>query len=143
MRKYWTVLLIMIFAAGCASASVPYFPSENQEEQIQKLLVGTWAGSISDSAWYRMKNGNVTLRIYEVRKEPNGWKVGAIINWKPLEYIELYVNRGTVRLKIMDRYGGLFTLDLYRNTHLVGNVIYDRGHWLADPHNVVLEKISR
>lgn len=142
MKRCLTVLLIAVLVAGCASAFTPsYLPSENQEEQVQELLIGTWSGYIKDTPWYRMINPDVMLRIFETRKEQNGWAINANLNWQSLEYINFYVYNNTVMLKMMDRYGGLYTLELYRNTHLLGNVIYDRGRWLADPHDVVLEKI--
>ena len=148
--RNWVVLLVIVpliavLAAGCVStsASAPPLPDLNQEEWISKLLVGTWNGDIKDSRAYRMINSGAMLQIYEVHKEQNGWTVKATLNRQSLEYIELYVYNNTVMLKMMDYYGGLFTLEPYQNTHLLGNVIYDRGRWLTDPHDVVLKKISR
>lgn len=143
MRKYGLVLLIAVLAAGCASASVSsYLSSENQEERIKKLLVGTWNGYIvNNNPWYNLTNIDVTLQIFEVRKKQSGWMANATVNWRLPEYVELYVYGDIVELKIMDLYGGLFTLTPYGNNYLVGGVSYERGRWT--PYPVSLKKISR
>lgn len=141
MRKYWTVLLIIAtLAAGCASASVSYSPSENQKEQIQKLLIGTWVGYAKDNPWSRIDYRDRTLVIYRIRKEQNGWMVNANLNGESLEYINLYIYNDTVVLEMMDRYGGFYGLELYQNTHFLGKVYY--GFRAGIGHDVVLEKIS-
>ena len=141
MKRYLPALLIAVLAAGCASAAIYTSSKNQQEEQIQKLLVGTWYGYIKDSTWYKMNNRDIALQIYEVRKEQNGLTISANLNWQSLEYIKIYIDDNSVTLEMLDYYGGLYTLTLYQNTHLVGNVIYDRGFWKADPHDVVLRKI--
>lgn len=130
---------------GCASTSnSSYIPSENQEERVQKLLVGTWEGYVKDTRHARLVNRDRTLEIYGIRKEQNGWVVNANLNWKSPEYIKLYVYNDTVTLEIMDRYDGLYTLTPYQNTHLLGHLGYDRGKWPAVTQNeVVLKKRSR
>lgn len=142
MRNWIVLSLILTLAAGCASVSATStISSENQEEQIQKLLIGTWVGNIGDTPWYRVINSGVMLQISGIRREKQNWIVDATINRRQPEYATIAVYNGAVRLEMMARYGGLFTLDLYRDGYLVGNVIYDRGRWLVDPHNVVLRKI--
>ena len=145
MRKYWIAPLIVVLMAGCASASTPsYLLSENQEEWIQKTLIGTWNGWIKDTRNARIVNNDVTLKIYKVRKEQDGWTANALVNWQSPEYTKLNVYNGTVTLEIMDRYGGLFTLELYQNTHFLGKVGYERGAWNLNVRNdIVLKKISR
>lgn len=132
---FWIALLtaIVIFAViGCASA--------NQEEQIQKLLVGTWQGYAKDNPWARIDYRDRTLIIYRIRKEQNGWMVNANLNGESLEYINLYIYNDTVVLEMMDRYGGFYVLGPYQNTHLLGKVYY--GSKAGIGHDVVLEKIS-
>lgn len=142
MKRHLLVLLIAALTTGCASATaIPYSSSEKQEERVQKFLIGNWYGYIKDSTWYKMNNRDVALQISEIRKERSGWAINANLNWQSLEYIKIYIDGNAITLEMMDYYGGLYTLTLYQNTHLVGNVIYDRGHWKADPHDIVLKKI--
>ncbi len=145
MRNLIVLLLTLASAAGCASTSVPIssFPAENQEERVQKLLVGTWNGYVKDTRYARIENNDLTLEIYKVRKEQNGWTIGATINWRSPEYIKLNIYNDTVTIEMMDRYGGLYTLTPYQN-HLLGHLGYDRGKWpTISHHDVVLEKVSR
>lgn len=144
MRKYWIVLLIVILAAGCASASISSYPSsENQEEWVQKTLIGTWKGWIKDTTWSHIYNWGVTLQIYEIRKEQNSWTIKAFLDGKPPEYIKFYIlYDDSIMLEIKDRYDGIYTLKPWQDTHLMGMVGW--GMWKRiDPHEVIFEKISR
>ncbi len=143
MKRYWSVLLIATLTVGCASASVPSFTAtgENQEERIQKLLIGTWGGYVKDNGWARIDYRDRTLVIYRIRKEQNNWTINASLNWESLEYIKLYIYNDTITLEIMDRYGGFYALGPYQNTHILGKVYY--GYRTGIGHDVVLEKISR
>ncbi|MBI2232690.1 MAG: hypothetical protein HYU56_02120 [Candidatus Aenigmarchaeota archaeon] len=124
---------------GCASA--PTSPTGNQEERIQKTLTGTWSGYIKDHPWVRIGNNDVTLEIYNVRKKQDGWTINANVNWQSPEYVKLNIYNDEVTIEVMDRYGGLFTLAPFRDTHLLGKVGYDRGKW-PTKNEVILKKIS-
>lgn len=144
---FWVALLIIaivIFTIiGCASApAIPNIASsdENQEERIQKLLIGTWDGYAKDNPWARIDYRDRTLIIYRIRKEQNGWTVNASLNWESLEYIKLNIYKDTITLEMMDRYGGFYVLGPYQNTHLLGKVYY--GSKAGIGHDIVLEKIS-
>ena len=124
---------------GCASA--PTSPTGNQEERVQKLLTGTWEGYVKDHPWVRIDYRDRTLVISGIRKEQNVWTVDANLNWEALEYAKLHVYGDAVTLEMMDRYGGLYTLAPYRDTHLLGKVGYGRGKW-PTKNEVILKKIS-
>lgn len=147
MKRYLFVLLTAVLVAGCTSVSAPYAspPSGGQEQKIQKLLVGTWKGYVKDSNWYRIgkDNRDKTLVISRVLKENDSWTVSLTVNRQSPEYATLYVYDRTIILEVMDRYGGLYVLEPYSNTHLLGRLGYDRGRWPTTTHNeVTLEKIS-
>lgn len=143
MRKYWMVFLIAVLAAGCASASTYSLnPSANQEEQIQKLLVGTWKGYLKDNPWVRISYVDRTLVIYRIRKEQSSWMVNASLNRRSLEYINLYVDNGTITLKMMDRDGGFYVLTLYHDTHLLGHVAYEKRTIGPFSQEVMLKRVS-
>ncbi len=127
---------------GCASVPAYHFPTENQEERVQKLLTGTWGGYVKDNPWVHIENNDVTLDIYNVRKEQNGWTANATVNWQSPEYIKLNIHNDAVTIEVMDRYGGLYTLSPYRDTHLLGKVGYERGKW-PTKNEIILKKISR
>lgn len=142
--RYLNVLLIAVLAAGCASARITV-SSVNQEGQIQKLLTGTWEGYIKDTHYTHIVNHDRTLVIYGIQKEQNGWTIDGTLNGESLEYIKLNVYGDTVMLEMMDNYGGLYNLELYKDTHLLGTVDYDRGAWRLKStvsNEVVFKKIS-
>lgn len=133
MKKCLFVLLIAVLAAGCASVSAtPTIPasSGNQEERIRKILVGTWNGYVKDSnKWYpwRINYPERSLTIYKVyREQGNDWTVNAILNGESLKYARIYVyDNNAVSLEIGDNYGGLYFLEVYKNTHMLGKVQWD------------------
>lgn len=141
--KNWAVLLLIIaLATGCASVN-NITTSKNQEERIQKLLIGTWEGYIKDTSyWYKLVNRDLTLRIFEIRKEKDVWTVKADLNRRSLEYIKLQVYNNVVILEMLDKHGGLFTLEPYNDTHLLGNMSYGWGAFkTGDPRGVFLKKL--
>lgn len=149
--KAFLFALLIVLSSGCASASVSASYSsltqESQEQQIKKLLTGTWKGYVKDTNWYRIgtNDRDKTLVLSGIRKEQDGdWRVSVTLNWQSPEYATLNIYGRTVTLEIMDRYGGLYILTTYSDTHLVGRLGYERGRWpVISHHEVILKKEPR
>jgi len=143
MKRYWFVLLIAALAARCASAAVvvPYPITENQEERVQKLLVGTWNGYIKDTSRARISYNTPTLQIFRVEKTLGKWSAALSWNGKWISDVELTINGSMIRIEFIEQYANLLIhheLTLY-GRHLVGKIWY--GSRSYNPAEVILNKI--
>ena len=137
--KRCLIVLLSATLAGCASSTS--LPVKSTEESLESFLVGTWNGYVVRNNWVNTVHPDITLQIFEARKNQNVWTVNATLNDEWPEYIELYVHEDTIELRIMNNYGGLIRLTPYKRTHLIGGLAYGRGRWT--PLKLSLEKVSR
>jgi len=144
---FWIVTLIAIvfFAtAGCASVSTLSSPASslNQEEQIQKLLIGTWYGYIKDTPRARISYNTPTLQIFRVEKTMEKWSIALSWNGKGISDAELTINSSMIRIEFIESYGNLLIshdLTFYENRRFVGKIWY--GSRSYNPAEVILNKI--
>lgn len=136
MKRYLLVLLSAALLTGCVSAA-PSLPVSNTEESLKNFLVGTWSGYVVRNMWLNTVHPDITLQIFEVRKNQKGWTVNAIINGEYPRSVDLYVQGYTIRLSVMSQGGGFYTLDSFGKDHLAGDLRY--SSWT--PHRVSLKKI--
>ncbi len=145
--RYWIVLLTAVLAAGCASVSMPTSstssPALNQEEQISKLLIGTWNGYIRHPRvviGYNMP----TLQIFGVgvkKTAEGGWFIDLSLNYKRIDGAELTVNT-VIRIEFIERYGNILIhhdLVLDGDRRLVGKIWY--GTRQFTPAEVTFDKV--
>lgn len=152
--RNWIVLsiIVAVLAAGCASVPATAAPtlnpsptsSGNQEERLQKLLVGTWNGYIKSTSNVIISYNTPTMQIFRVKRTPEGkWSVALSLNGKKIDTAELIVNDVVVMVEFTELYANLLihhSLVLYGERRLAGKIWYKLRYPNPSGAEVTFEK---